>query len=276
MIRSVHPALWFEAEAEAAAERYLAAFQDGRVVSRQPVAVSLELLGHRLLLINGGPMVRPTPALSLFVTLDREGAVMGAWDALSEGGEVLMPLEPTPWSPMFGWVQDRWGVSWQLNLRTEGSPEQALAPALMFTGAQLGRAEEALDLYTRLLPGGAVHGVTRTPAGHVGFALAEAAGQQLILMDSAHPHGFTFTEGVSMVVECETQDDIDHAWDGLVEGGEASRCGWLKDRFGVSWQVVPASLSALMSDPERAQRVVEAFLPMQKLDLATLERAAEG
>ncbi len=84
---------------------------------------------------------------------------------------------------------------------------------------------------------------------------------------------FKFNESVSFVVNCETQEEIDHHWNKLTEGGSESQCGWLKDKYGVSWQIVPSILGSLMSDPERSQRVVQAFLKMKKFDIATLLNA---
>jgi predicted 3-demethylubiquinone-9 3-methyltransferase (glyoxalase superfamily) len=84
---------------------------------------------------------------------------------------------------------------------------------------------------------------------------------------------FNFTEAVSFVVDCETQEEIDYYWNRLTEGGQESMCGWLKDKFGVSWQIVPAVLGKLMSDPEKGQRVIQAFLKMKKFDIKALENA---
>lgn len=98
-------------------------------------------------------------------------------------------------------------------------------------------------------------------------------GQWFTAMDSAHPHEFTFSEGVSLSITCENQKEIDHYWNRLREGGSESQCGWLKDKFGVSWQVVPRVLEKLMSDPARSQRVIEAFLKMKKFDIDALMRA---
>ena len=81
---------------------------------------------------------------------------------------------------------------------------------------------------------------------------------------------FKFNEAVSFVVDCETQDEIDHYWERLTEGGEEGRCGWLKDRYGVSWQIVPAILPLLMGDPEKGPKVVQAFMQMKKFDIAAL------
>jgi predicted 3-demethylubiquinone-9 3-methyltransferase (glyoxalase superfamily) len=91
------------------------------------------------------------------------------------------------------------------------------------------------------------------------------------------PH-FSFAEGTSLFVNCETQEEIDHLWENLSKGGEQQMCGWLRDRFGVSWQIIPTALGELMQDedPEKSRRVMEAMLQMQKIDIATLRRAHEG
>jgi predicted 3-demethylubiquinone-9 3-methyltransferase (glyoxalase superfamily) len=94
-------------------------------------------------------------------------------------------------------------------------------------------------------------------------------------MDGPGNHDFSFNEGVSFVVECDTQEEIDYYWEHLSQGGKESQCGWLKDRFGVSWQVVPRVLSALMSDAGKARKVTKAFMTMQKLDIEALVAAAE-
>lgn len=96
-------------------------------------------------------------------------------------------------------------------------------------------------------------------------------GQDYVALNGG-PH-FTFTEAISLVINCETQEEIDYYWEKLAEGGTPSRCGWLKDQFGLSWQVVPANLDEWVRDPARADRVMQALLKMDKLDMITLEQA---
>ena len=92
-------------------------------------------------------------------------------------------------------------------------------------------------------------------------------------MDGPGDHQFKFNEGVSFVVECEKQEEIDYYWNKLTEGGKESRCGWLVDKFGVSWQIVPAIIGSLMTDPEKVPRVMQAVMKMKKLDIETLVNA---
>jgi predicted 3-demethylubiquinone-9 3-methyltransferase (glyoxalase superfamily) len=152
----------------------------------------------------------------------------------------------------------------------------------MFTGGGAGRAEEAIDVYTSVF-GDARRGTTARYGagmepdreGTIMFADFTLENQWFAAMDSAQGHQFAFNEAISLLVRCETQAEIDHYWGKLSAVPEAEQCGWLKDRFGVSWQVVPTAMDRMMSEgsPEQIRRVTQAFLPMKKFDLAELQRA---
>jgi predicted 3-demethylubiquinone-9 3-methyltransferase (glyoxalase superfamily) len=142
--------------------------------------------------------------------------------------------------------------------------------------------EEAMEFYTSVFPNSRIHDVVRyTEAGPgepgtVVSAQFDLDGTRFSGINGG-PH-FRFTEAVSFVVDCADQDEVDHYWSALTDGGEESQCGWLKDRFGLSWQVVPRRLTELLSDPdpERARRATEAMLRMRRLVVADLEAAANG
>ena len=147
------------------------------------------------------------------------------------------------------------------------------------------RAEEAARFYVSIFPRSKVGAILRygeaaskaagRPVGSVLTVDFELDGQRVTALNGGPV--FRFTEAVSMVVECEDQAEIDHYWSSLTAGGgEESACGWLKDKFGLSWQVVPRALDRMMQDPKRGERVMAALLTMKKLDLARLERAFEG
>jgi predicted 3-demethylubiquinone-9 3-methyltransferase (glyoxalase superfamily) len=144
------------------------------------------------------------------------------------------------------------------------------------------QAEEAVAFYTSIFDNSRLTNASRYPegspgpAGSVMVAAFELDGQPFIALNGGPV--FRFTEAVSFVVNCETQDEVDYYWDRLSDGGEESQCGWLKDRYGLSWQITPTVLSELFarSDPAAAGRVMQAMLKMQKIDIATLQRAAEG
>jgi len=155
---------------------------------------------------------------------------------------------------------------------------QKITPFLWFDT----EGEAAAELYTSLFPNSRIVDVTRygaagpRPEGTVMTVSFELDGRRFVALNGGP--NYTFTEAVSFQVDCETQEEVDLYWSTLSEGGEEGPCGWLKDRFGLSWQIVPRALPRLLGDPdpERSQRVMRAMLEMRKLDVAALERAAAG
>jgi predicted 3-demethylubiquinone-9 3-methyltransferase (glyoxalase superfamily) len=244
------------------------------------MVVMFEIAGCQIMGLNGGPMFKPNAAISLFAFFENEPAVDAAWEKLSGGGSVFMPLNKYPWSDKYGWVQDKYGISWQLMLTKPGMMEQPIIPALMFTQTVAGKAEEAMNLYVSLFPNSSIKDISCYEKGegdvegtvkHGRFLLN---GQLFVAMDSSAPHAFTFNEGVSISVSCDTQEEIDHYWNSLTaNGGQESMCGWLKDKYGVSWQIVPSMLGSLMADPQKGQRVMQQVMKMKKLEIEKLVNA---
>ena len=192
-----------------------------------------------------------------------------------------MELQAYPFSDRFGWVADRYGLNWQLNL---SSRTRSITPLLMFAGEQDGMAVDAMQKYTSIFGNSSTRLVERYSAGepgqegnvkHASFLLA---GQEFMAMDGGPQHQFGFTEAISLFVNCETQQEVDELWEKLTEGGEESQCAWLKDRYGVSWQIVPIVLGQMLGDPDpvKARRVMEAMLQMRKIDIAALRRAYDN
>lgn len=194
-----------------------------------------------------------------------------------------MELDTYPWSERYGWVSDRYGVSWQLTLDSAVRPR--VFPSLLFVGPRCGQAESALRLYASVFRNARVGEIARYGAnqapdreGTVMYGELQLEGQQLVAMDSAGDHDFGFTEGVSLIVDAETQEQIDYYWSRLSAVPESEQCGWLKDHYGVSWQVCPvAEMNRLLSLSDRAavNRAMEAMLAMKKLDIAALYAAAQ-
>ena len=275
----ISPFVWLDNQAGAAAEFYAATFPGARLLGGSPPVVSVQVGEMRLSLLNGGPQFKPNPSISFFHNCGSEAEIDALWKGLSEGGSALMPLDAYPFARRYGWLADKFGVNWQLILPST-PPRQKVFPSLMFTQERCGRAEEALRFYTSVFKESSVGTLSRYGAGQepdregtLNYGEFSLGGQWFSVMDSAHDHTFTFSEGVSLSVTCQDQGEIDYFWSRLTEGGSESQCGWLKDRFGVSWQVVPRILEELMADPARSKKVIEAFLKMKKFDIAALLKA---
>lgn len=278
---SIYPCLWFDNNAREAAGFYTGIFEEAAILADTPMVVTLRILGKKFMLLNGGPAYKINPSVSFFVVCRSEAEINEKWARLTEGGTVMMPLNKYPWSERYGWCMDRYGVNWQL--MTGGTMgDAAIVPALMFTMGNSGKAEEAINFYTSLFPHSSIKALHRYEpgeydvVGHIKHGQFYLDGQLFVAMDSSGPHPFTFNEGVSFVVECDTQEQIDHYWDRFTREGAESRCGWCRDKYGVSWQVIPAALGTWMNDPERTPRVVPVLMGMNKLDMAALQQAYDG
>jgi predicted 3-demethylubiquinone-9 3-methyltransferase (glyoxalase superfamily) len=151
-------------------------------------------------------------------------------------------------------------------------PRQKITPFLWFDT----QAEEAANFYVSLFPDSAVTGVTPGPDGSALVVAFRLAGQQYVAFNGG-PH-FKFTEAISLSIDCATQAEVDLYWEKLSAGGATSDCGWLKDKYGLSWQVVPTVLPELLGDPDRAKagRAMAAMMTMTKLDIAALRAAADA
>jgi predicted 3-demethylubiquinone-9 3-methyltransferase (glyoxalase superfamily) len=279
MHNAIYPCIWFDNQAKAAAEFYLSVFEKSKITADTHLVVNFELAGQKFMGLNGGPTFSPNPSVSFFVVCETPAEIKQTWEKLLEGVSVLMPLDKYEWSDQYGWLQDKFGLNWQLSLGNLAEVGQKFTPTLMFTQQQAGKAEEAIGFYTSVFPDSAVVGILKYSeqdpdvTGTVKHAQFKLGNQVFMAMDSSLDHQFTFSEGISLVVNCQTQAEIDYFWGKLSEGGREDRCGWLKDQYGVSWQIVPANLGKLMSDPERAPRVTKAFMQMKKFDIAQLENA---
>ncbi len=300
--QKIIPHLWFDDQAGEAAKFYTSLFADSGIGSitrygkagfemhGQPegkiMTVDFELAGQKFIGLNGGPHFKFNPSISFMVNCRSEDEVDELWGSLSEGGKTLMPLDKYPFSEKYGWTEDRYGLSWQVIVAKGDSP-QKIMPALMFTGEVYGKAEEALDFYTSVFDDSEIKQVARYGEGQepnrpeaITYADFLLGGRLFAAMESALDHDFSFNEAVSLLVECDSQEEIDYFWTTLTEGGDpkAQQCGWLKDMFGVSWQVAPTMLHEMLrnSDKEKVERVTRSFLQMKKFDLQKLQEAYEG
>lgn len=296
-MQPITPFLWFDHQAEEAARFYVSVFKNSRigslsyygksgseasgVATGKVMTVAFELEGQHFTALNGGPVFPFTPALSLFVSCSTKESVDSLFAQLSSGGQILMPLDVYPFSERYAFFKDKYGVAWQLML----SPgKNGIAPSLLFVGASHGKAEEAVHFYTSVFKHAYVdhiHPYEKEEGSHAGtvkHASFVLEGQEFMAMDGVGEHAFGFNESMSFVVSCETQDEIDFYWNNLSSGGKPGQCGWLTDKFGISWQIVPNALGKLMSDgnKDKAENVMKAMLQMKKIDIAKLTKAYDG
>jgi predicted 3-demethylubiquinone-9 3-methyltransferase (glyoxalase superfamily) len=299
--QKIVPHLWYDKEAKEAAEFYTSIFPKSKITDVTTIhdtpsgdsdIVSFELWGQKFMAISAGPYFKINPSVSFIVNFDpsREKdaseKINEVWNKLSEGGTALMPFDKYPFSEKYGWIQDKYGLSWQLMLTNPAGEERPeIVPSLLFVGDQCGNAEEAINYYLSVFKNGKQGHIARYPngmepdkEGTIMFADFSLENRWFAAMDSAHEHKFNFNEAISFMVYCETQEEIDYYWDRLSAVPEAEQCGWLKDKFGVSWQIVPSEMDEMMSKgtPEQLERLTKAFLKMNKFNLSELQNAFKG
>ncbi|QOX62022.1 VOC family protein [Anoxybacterium hadale] len=287
-MQKIIPHLWFDTEAAEAAEQYVGLFENSRVISRHILPdtpsgdaeqVEFELAGLKCSAISAGPYFKFNPSISLMVSCKDKEEVDRLYNALC--ADVLMPLDAYPFSKYYAWIQDRYGLNWQLMLDENWEAHSKIRPVLLFSGEVCGKAEEALDLYVSIFPESEKVFVNRYRDGEahdkrakINYSEVNLGGIQLVAMDHGYGAEFTFNEAFSLMVLCQDQKEIDEYWGKLSYVSEAEQCGWIKDRFGLSWQITPANMNELIygGTEEDLKRLTEAFLKMKKFDLAELER----
>jgi predicted 3-demethylubiquinone-9 3-methyltransferase (glyoxalase superfamily) len=292
-MQKITPHLWFDKEAKEAAEFYASLLPDSQVTniialhdtpSGDCDLVSFVLANQPFMAISAGPLFKFNPSVSFHVKLKTKEEVDAIWEQLSFGGNVLMPLDAYPFSERYGWIEDKYGLSWQVIYTGTNDIQQTITPVLMFVGAVCGKTEEAVTFYTSVFHNSKIFFLQRYGKGEepdkegtVQYVAFTLEGTEFGAMDSARAHHFVFNEAISFLVPCETQEEIDYYWEKLSADPQAEQCGWLKDKFGLSWQIWPTAIGEMMKNGTREQidRITQAFLPMKKFDLATLQKAYE-
>ncbi len=293
-MQRIIPHLWFDKEAIEAVEWYVSLFENSSIqsVTKLPntpsgdaVILDFQLSNIRFNAINAGPYFTFNPSISLMVACDSIEEVETLHAELSVNGAVLMELGEYPFSKRYSWVHDKYGLSWQLFFDENAELLPKIRPTLLFTGEVCGQAENALDFYTRIFNNSTIGRISRyedkeamDPRAIINYAEVDLDGSQILMMDHAMGGDYTFNEAFSLVILCENQEEVDYYWEKLSFVPEAEQCGWLKDKFGVSWQVVPKVLIDAMKHgtEDEVKRLTEAFLPMKKLDVLTLDKAIIG
>ncbi len=293
-MQKITPFLWFDRNAEEAAKFYVSVFRKSRITGKTRyeeasaeasglpagtvLTVDFTLEGQDFAALNGGPVFKFSPANSFFIWCDSAKELDERWKKLSKGGKIRIPLGKYPFAEKYGWCEDRFGLNWQLMLEKR---KQKITPALLFVQKHARMSEDAMRFYTSIFKKSKIGSINRDEKTgvnlHTRFSLA---GQEFVAFESPMEHPFDFNEAVSFVINCKDQKEIDYFWGKLTKGGDpaAQQCGWLKDRFGVSWQVVPIALNKMVmaKDRKKSSRVLKAMMPMKKLDLKALKDAYKG
>ena len=294
MQQKITPHLWYDKEAKEAAQFYVSTFKDGKIKNSTTLhgtpsgdtdLLTIELFGQEFTLISAGPLFKFNPSVSFLVACASKEETDALYSTLSKGGSVLMPLDTYPFNERYAWITDKYGLSWQLMTFGKSPAGQKITPTVMFTGKVAGKCEEAINFYASAFHNSSIGEIMRysqgeepDTAGTIKHASYKLEDEGFAAMDSARVHNFSFNEAISFIVHCETQEEIDYYWNKLSADPKAEICGWLKDRYGFSWQVVPNVMDRMMQsgDEIAIARVTEAFLKMKKFDIAALVKAYKG
>ncbi len=289
--------LWFDKEAVEAANFYTSIFPNSKITNINKITgtpsgdcdiVSFKIFNDPFQAISAGPYFKFNSSISFMINFDpsqdndAKKNLDKIWEKLIDGGKALMEIGEYPWSKRYGWVEDKFGVSWQLILTNpDGEKRPQIIPSLLFVGDIYGRAEEASNFYLSIFKnserGILLHyGPNQIPnkEGTVMFTDFKLENKWFTAMDGGGEHHFKFNEAISFIIDCKDQEETDYFWEKLSEGGEQGQCGWLKDKFGVSWQVTPRALNELMSK-DKTGKVTQAMLKMNKIIIADLEKASK-
>jgi predicted 3-demethylubiquinone-9 3-methyltransferase (glyoxalase superfamily) len=294
-MQKITPSLWFDTNCEEAMNFYVSVFPDSKIVDVQyypedaqdehlqgmdgkVLHGEFELCGQAFVALDGGPVFTFNPSKSFMILCKTAEEADAYWQKLSDGdSQVLMELGEYPFSPRYGWIQDKFGLSWQVMFADAPRSElPKIVPAIMFIHGNAGKAEEARDFYLKTFKRSQAGVLSRYESGtapdeasKVAYADFQLEDAWFAVMESGRDmHDFDLNEAVSFIIACDDQAEIDYYWDKLSGVPEAEQCGWCKDRYGVSWQVIPKNMGELIATPE----AMDAMMHMHKIDIAELQR----
>lgn len=290
-MNTIIPNIWCQGTADEMAEFYCDAFalapggteivakrnypEEGLLDFQKPLAgktltIQLRLGDLDVILINAGDDFSPNPSISIMVNFDpatdphAAAHLEAMWHKLAPGGRVLSGLGAYPFSSAYGWVEDRFGVSWQLILKDPaGEPRPFASIAVLFPPNTRGDSAKAQQLWTSVFPDSA-RGTYIENSGRIDFSEFQLGGQWFTAMDSHGPDIDQFTPGFSLMYQAHAQEEIDRIWNALSAVKEAEQCGWLCDEFGVSWQIVPDTMEELLERPGAFTQL----LGMKKIEIS--------
>ncbi len=294
-MRRIVPCLWYTREAGEAAEFYKLALPDtrikkishfdevppeaGGIKSGDVMLVKLMIGDSEIHLLNGGPYYEHTPSVSLMVTVGSKEELDLIHQKLSPGGTALIEIGEYPFSPRYTFFSDKFGVHWQLIMK-EGE-KLKVTPTVIFGGEKQGLGPEAMEHYLSIFADSSVLEEERYKKNEGGienslkYSCLKIGESELVIMDAGNPSPMVLTGAISFVVPCKDQNEIDSFWEKIGAEGKEIHCGWIEDKFGVSWQVVPENLDMFINGPdkEKARRAMRAMLKMVKLDMDKIRSA---
>lgn len=292
-MQKIVPFLWFDRQARQAAEFYKSCFGKVEITSTYTIndtpsgeveIISLSIFDFEFQFMSAGPDFKLNPSISYHVSCTTPEEVDAIWSKISVGGNILMELGSYPFSSRYGWVEDKFGVSWQIICTEEHNSKSRITPIIMFVGDVCGKAEDAVLLYTSIFKNSSVGNFFRytdselpDKAGSVKYVPFELEHIAFGAMDSAHKHKFSFSEATSFLINCTDQAEIDYYWERLSADTNAEQCGWLKDKYGVSWQVAPEDIEKYFKgSKEKLAKLYDVLFEMKKIDIEALDRAYNG
>ena len=247
--------------------------------------VEFQLAGFDFAAISAGPYFVFNPSISLMVACETKEEVDRLFNKLIDGGSELMPLGTYPFSQRYAWISDRFGLNWQIMLVENINEHKKIRPSLLFGLEVCGKAREAMDYYISVFSVTKVGYVNHYLEGEandlrakINYGELDIFDLEMVMMDHGYGGDATFNEAISFIIHCEDQKEIDYYWEKLSFVPEAEACGWVKDQFGISWQIIPKMMEELLSNgtEEELERITEAFLKMKKFDIVALEKAKNG
>lgn len=279
------PCLWVDNQVEEMTELYTKVFENGKPLKTlyfledahgkigDILTQSVQLANQEFILLNGGPEFKATPSISYMITCTSETQLQVLWQELSEGGKLLMNLANYPGVGQFGWLEDRFGISWQFSL-DQSSSSQKITPCFMFSGEQYGNASRAVAEWIEVFQSGEILEHYSNEDSTTKLAKFTLHQQEFMAMDSAVDHNFTFSLANSFYVYCENQKEIDRLWTAITSKGTEMPCGWMGDRFGVAWQTVTRDMDTMLDRKNltKALAVTQAVYGMMKIDSEELRR----
>ncbi|HEM6452798.1 VOC family protein [Streptococcus suis] len=283
-MQTIIPHLWYDTAAKEAVAFYVELF-GGKIdwtytITDTPSGdsdlIQFQLGDMTLAAISAGPYFKLNESMSLMVNVASKDEVTRLYQALSEGGRILMPLAEYPFSPYYVWLEDRFGLSYTPDL---DKPYQ-FDICLLFSQEQVGLAQPMLDYYKDKLPQASIgqlsyygEGEAAVEAAKLNYAELLVGGQKLIVMDHGYGGEASFNEAFSLMVYVDSQEEADSWYEIVSAVPEAEVCGWAKDQFGISWQIVPRTLMEAYdtASPEKAKAVNAAVMTMKRLDIAAIQ-----